>query len=272
MSPVVGIEGVVTLMVAFSPSKALSSYAETLNSDEGKAAMEYLKSRRLPESIFRKYKVGFAPLKSPRTKAIARMLRFSDDELVEAGVFREGKKGLYECCRGRVVFADVEGSARLVNYVVSRTFPDGGLWESAPRYLTLAGYQKPLFGIGAMGGGRTPIILTEGPIDKFTVEAWGYDAVALMAAHPTPTQMAILIELQKTRPITPLVDNDAGGAAALDAWREMFPQLAEPIKLPPVVDGIAIKDANDLAKKLPEGVGQKIFFDVARRAGVRPKK
>jgi hypothetical protein len=71
------------------------------------------------------------------------------------------------------------------------------------KYLGPAGYPKPLFGLSSLGGGK-------GPWDKLTLEGWGYDAVALMAANPSHEQVRFLQELR--RPLVPQADS-AGNEA-----------------------------------------------------------
>jgi DNA primase len=169
--------------------------------------------------------------------------------------------GSYEFFKGRVVLADVDWSKNPL-YLVGRALP-GESRENAVKYLGPAGFPKPLFGYSSLGGGSGPVFLLEGPWDKLTLEGWGYDAVALMAANPSPEQIRLLQSLK--RPLVPVADNDEAGQMALSAWQEAVPWLEKPIRLPEQVDGVEIKDPNDLAAKLPDGVGQKVFADLYKR-------
>ncbi len=84
-----------------------------------------------------------------------------------------------------------------------------------------------------------------------------------MAANPSLEQVPLLQSLK--RPIIPVRDNDEAGEVALSAWREAIPWLEKTLELPKQVDGVGIKDPNELAAKLPEGVGEKIFADLCKR-------
>ncbi len=164
--------------------------------------------------------------------------------------------------KGRIVFTDID-LAHNPLYLVGRALPGGSLKDTAVKYLGLAGFQKPLFGYRTLGRGNGPVFLLEGPWDKMTLESWGYDALALMAANPSPEQVRLLQSLK--RPIVPVRDNDEAGEVALVSWQEAIPWLEKPLALPETVDGLVIKDPNDLATKLPEKVGQKIFTDLCKR-------
>ena len=122
------------------------------------------------------------------------------------------------------MFTDVD-LARNPLYLVGRALPGGGLKEDAVKYLGLAGFQKPLFGYRSLGRGNGPVFLLEGPWDKMTLESWGYDALALMAANPSPEQVRLLQSLK--RPIVPVRDNDEAGEAALATWQEAIPVARE---------------------------------------------
>lgn len=251
--------------VRFAWEIALAMYAENLVQTE--KAWTYLEERCLSPQVLRKYRFGFCPAEGSPLLAAAAMRRLTRQDLEEAGLYREwydenGQPGgSYEFFKGRIVFADVDWSKNPL-YLVGRAMPAASKPEAA-RYLGLPGYPKPLFGYSSLGGGSGPIFLLEGPWDKLTLEGWGYEAVALMSAIPSPEQIRLLQSLK--RPLVPVADNDEAGAAALSAWQEAVPWLEAPMRLPPQVDGVEIKDPNDLAAKLPDGVGRKVFMDLIRR-------
>jgi DNA primase len=252
--------------VQFAWEIALSIYGDIFQKTP--EARRYLQERRLSKEVIRKYRFGYCPTEGSPLLAAAGMRRLTRQDLETAGLYRkfyaeDGQAlGSYEFLKGRLVFADADLAHNPV-YLVGRALPGGGLKDSAAKYLGLAGFQKPLFGYRTLGSGEKPVFLLEGPLDKLTLESWGYDAVALMAANPSPEQIRLLQSLN--RPIVPIGDNDEAGQAALSIWQEAIPWLQKPLQLPEQVDGMAIKDPNDLAAKLPEGVGQKLFTDRCKR-------
>lgn len=261
-------------LMRFAWELALSIYSELLLQET--EIQGYLQSRRLSPGVLRKYRFGYCPPEGSPLLAAAAMRRLTRQDLEAAGLYREWYTengevgGSYEFFKGRIVFADVD-LARNPVYLVGRVAPRPQIDETQPddagrgtaRYLGLAGFPKPLFGRSSLGSGQRPVFLLEGPWDKLTLEGWGYDALALMAANPSPEQVRLMQELR--RPIVPVADNDDAGRMALSAWQAAVPWLEEPLALPEGVDGVEIKDPNDLAAKLTEGVGQRVFRDLCRK-------
>lgn len=254
-----------TDLTRFAWEVALSIYGDILQ--RSTEAWDYLHQRCFPLDILRKYRFGYCPPEGSPLLAAAAMRRLTRQDLEAAGLYRgyygeDGETaGSYEFFKGRIVFADVDWSKNPV-YVVGRALPSASKTDAA-RYLGLPGYPKPLFGYSSLGSGSGPVFLLEGTWDKLTLEGWGYDAVALMSANPSPEQIRLLQSLK--RPLVPVADNDEAGQMALSAWQEAVPWLEKPLQLPEQVNGVEIKDPNDLAAKLPEGVGQKIFRDLCKR-------
>jgi DNA primase len=255
----------VTERVRFAWEVALSIYGDLLQ--HSPEAGGYIKQRRLPLDILRKYRFGYCPPEGSPLLAAAGMRRLGRRDLESAGLYREWYSrngqpaGWYEFLKGRIVFADVDLAKNPV-YLLGRALPGGGR-ENAVKYLGLAGFPKPLFGRASLGGGLGPVFLLEGPWDKLTLESWGYQALALMAANPSPEQVRLLQSLK--RPLVPVADNDDAGRLALSTWQDAVPWLEEPLLLPREVSGVEIKDSNDLAAKLPDGEGQRLFSDLLRR-------
>jgi hypothetical protein len=95
----------------------------------------------------------------------------------------------------------------------------------------------------------------------------GGTGLALHLGHRFSEQIRLLQSLK--RPLVPVADNDEAGRMAISAWQEAVPWLEAPLRLPEQVDGVEIKDPNDLAAKLPEGMGQKIFRDLCKRRKIK---
>jgi hypothetical protein len=71
------------------------------------------------------------------------------------------------------------------------------------------------------------------------------------------------------RPVIPIQDNEEPEKMTvfLERLRERLPSIGSPLMLPKEVDGVAIKDPNDLDSRLPPGKGKEIFDRLARRLG-----
>jgi DNA primase len=260
----------VTPLIQLAWDAALGLYADVLQRSPEIAA--YLRGRGFTEATLRRYRFGYCPPEGANLPALAGLLKLSAETLEAASLLRAvergGKSWRYEFFSGRIVFADVNLGRQTV-YLVGRKPLESQLPDSAPRYLGLANFAKPVLGAASLAPGERPAFVVEGPWDMLTLREWGYDAVAIAGAHMSDAQVEALLGLG--RRLIPIRDNDPGGALAYAAWRERLPGLEAPLALPEKVGGAAIKDPNDLAARLPEGVGRKLFRDLAKKVGVEAK-
>ncbi|KAA3643905.1 MAG: hypothetical protein DWQ07_17465 [Chloroflexi bacterium] len=259
---------------------ALAVCAEhLLNTPE---VLTYLRERNFDELTLRRWRFGFWPRPKPDqgSPMLAPLYAagFTQEDLLEARLLREGQYGLYEFFggargqSGRIVSADVD-HARRARYLLGRELP----WESNPRgakYLGLADFAKPIMGVAHLSWRKSPILLVEGFWNMLTLNRWGYDAVAVSGAQLSPQQVKALTRLR--RPLVPVRDMDASnpeggnpGEIALASWRAALPGMPEGIELPRQVDDHQVKDVNDLGRH-PDG--EQIFEKLAREWDVEAKK
>jgi len=144
-----------------------------------------------------------------------------------------------EFMRGRIVFPCLDGEGRVVHLA-------GRKWASfihprAPKYLSLYGLPKPLYGLAQIKPSGEPALFTESLPDWLTLLQWGHAAICNLGTGLTPTHVDVLRRLG--RPLVYVPQNDASGVGleAVAAWREMVGRGAV-LELPQ-----GVKDVNELA-------------------------
>jgi len=113
------------------------------------------------------------------------------------------------------------------------------------------------------------VFVVEAPLDAISIDQIGFDAVALHGTNPSKRQKDALSRLKM--PVF-IKDNDPAGEAALVAWQADSPSPTQPLDIPSVIDGVRIKDPNDLLCKLQPGVGEKVFQKLAKKRGWKPRR
>ncbi len=203
-------------------------FEQTLRSSEGKAALEYLKSRGLSDETISLYRLGYAPPGNIiKTKLISRGVQ--EDILLDTRLVSPGKDGResFDFFRNRVVFPIIDVRGRPIAF--------GGriMGEGEPKYLNSA--DTPLFHKGQVLYGlnlaRGPaakareIIVAEGYMDVIALAQAGLsNAVAPLGTAMTEAQIELL---WRTAPEPVLCfDGDAAGQkAALRAAERALPLL-----------------------------------------------
>ena len=249
---------------------ALGLYGDLLM--KNRKALEYLYARGFTDKTIRKYRFGFCPDNGSGIEALAKLAGVTEEQLLTASILRKTgtERGvwIYEYMRGRIVFADYNRGFETIN-LIGRRFPFSSLPDHGRKFIGLAGFKKPVFGINRLHDKGELTFVVEAPWDKLTLEQWGFNAVAISGGYMSDAQAAALNRLR--RPLIPVPDNDKGGESALAAWNKSVPGLEDALRIPAVVDGVDIKDANDLEIKLAAGIGKKVFIALAKSRGVSPR-
>lgn len=238
--------------------------------------LEYLHGRGFDEKVLTRWRFGWWPKPSGKFSPVVGALfaaGYCQSQLLHARLVRcsNYSDSYYEFfagskqISGRILCADLD-LARRPAYLLARLLP----WEDdgkSAKYLGPPEFAKPVLGIAALRRRDQPIALVEGFWNMITLRKWGVDAVAVSGANLSAEQVQSLIKL--SRPLIPVRDMDQPnadgvipGLAALRAWQQSIPGLPDGIELPREVDGIAIKDVNDLDKH-PDGL--QIFKRLARK-------
>ncbi|HEY8097423.1 MAG TPA: DNA primase, partial [Methylobacter sp.] len=193
-------------------------YVEQLRtSDEGKGAVEYLKSRGVSDDCASDFMLGYAP---DEWKALAS--RFNPKLLLEAGLLvdKEGGGQPYDRFRGRLMFPIRDKRARIIGF--------GGrvLDDSLPKYLNSP--ETPLFHKGKEVYGLYElleknakpqrILIVEGYMDVIALAQFGiHYAVAALGTAASQAHLDLLFRFSSE--LVFCFDGDKAGQEA--AWRAM---------------------------------------------------
>jgi DNA primase len=195
-------------------------------------ALAYTSSRGLDADTVRSFRLGFA---AGRLKRYLAFRGWSEELAADLGLVDSRGREWY---RGRLVIPELRGDRAV--YLVGRTVP--GVRAFGPKYLTLAGAPKPLYGRERVAG-RPEVFVVEGPIDYLLLWQWGYPAVATLGSRIKREHVEVLQEF----PLVYLVPHrdDAGR----QMWRECRAAFGE--RLHTVLVPEEMKDVGDLAEKAP---------------------
>jgi DNA primase len=198
-------------------------------------ALAYTSKRGLDEDTVRKFRLGFA---AGRLKRYLAFRGWSDELAADLGLIDSRGREWY---RGRLVIPEVRGELARAIYLVGRTIP-GIRTAFGPKYLTLAGAPKPLYGQERVEG-YSEVFVVEGPIDYLLLWQWGYPAVATSGNRIKREHVEFL---QGFRRIYLVPDRDDAGR---QMWRECRTALGDRIRTVLVPEGR--KDVGDLAESAP---------------------
>ena len=199
---------------------ATAWFEASLTRPAGAAAREYLASRRLPQSEWSRFRLGYAPAGRTALKDYLVAKGAHPGELAEAGLLitPEGGAAPYDRFRDRIVFPIADGRGRIVSFggramdpqarAKYLNGPDSPLFDKSRLLYGLADARK-LLHAGAEGAA---LVVVEGYMDVIACQRAGIAAVASMGTALTPAQMEILWRLH--REPTLCFDGDRAGMQA----------------------------------------------------------
>ncbi len=99
-------------------------YAEQLVGPEAMTARQFLAERGFDKDAAATFGIGFAPRDGDALFKVLRQKRFTDKELVTAGLVAEGQRGHYDRFRGRLLWPIRETSGETIGFGARRIFDD----------------------------------------------------------------------------------------------------------------------------------------------------
>lgn len=183
---------------------------------EGAPGREYLLQRRISKSVAEKFRLGFAPSNAAPLLKIVHEAGFSDEELVNCGIFVRKERGVRELLSGRLIFpiADFQG----------RAIAMGGriLGTGLPKYINSPEtevYSKRchLYGLNVARGPisrENRAIVVEGYLDVISMHQIGFDCCVASLGTALTTEQAKLLKRYATQVIL-AYDGDSAGAKAI---------------------------------------------------------
>ncbi len=241
---------------------AANFYQYTLFQNQGKIALDYLKSeRKLTETTIQQWQFGYAP---PGWETLYRYLieqkRYSIELVELAGLIKKRKSGNghYDFFRNRLIIPIQDSVGRIIG------FGSRSLGEELPKYLnspenTLFNKSKILFAIHRAHKSITQedeAIIVEGYFDAITLHDAGiHNVVASLGTALTQDQIKLLLRYTESKKITLNFDADnAGIQATHKAIKEIEPLIYSgqvQLKIINLPDG---KDADEFFKSNPDAM------------------
>ena len=199
--------------------QSVNFFRLTLNSKQGKHALEYLHKRGLNSAVIEHFEIGFAP---PDQTILTQKLidkGYEIDAIIETGMSARSDDGnrYYDRFRGRVMFPIRDGRGRCIAF-------GGRSLDPAARAKYLNSPETPLFDKGRtlynLAGARSavgraePLIVTEGYMDVIALHSGNFSgAIAPLGTAITEQQLQSMWRVSP-EPIIALDGDKAGLRAA----------------------------------------------------------
>ena len=232
-------------------------FRETLLSDQGAQAQEYLKKRALTGKTIAAFGLGFSPpswdglLKHLQAKGYRREL------MVEAGLCIMNEKGhVYDRFRKRVMFPIIDVRGNIIGFGGRILEGDGAKYMNSPESIVYD-KGKNLFALNiAKKSSRGYFILVEGYMDVISLHQAGIDAaVAGCGTALTSAQAKLICK----SPVYLCYDSDEAGVKACERAYRIFREFDTRLKVITIPNA---KDADEFIKKY----GANAFEELLQKA------
>jgi DNA primase len=223
----------------------------------GRAALDYLHSRKINEASIKKFQLGFAPEKGDIAVSFLLKKGFPSEDISLAGhSFSTDRSKLFDRFRGRIIFPIKDTQGRV------SAFSGRALGSREPKYLNspdtiVFSKSKSLYGVDLA---KTEInkqktaILVEGNLDVISSHQVGVNnAVAPLGTALTEKQIDILRRFSDDLIIG--FDTDFAGNAAARRGIELAEEAGFSVKVIELEEG---KDPDDLIRKNPNAWKKKV--------------
>ncbi len=193
---------------------AAESYHTALLSDMPGAqqAYDYLTGRGIQPDTIAEFQLGFATENWQAMTTHLRQLGYADQAIVATGLAKQGKKGLYDLFRNRLMIPIRDKQGRVVGFGARALKSD-----DQPKYLNspqtkVFDKSHLLFGLDRVPRGVERIVIVEGYMDVIQAHQHGLtNVVAQMGTALTDAQVALL---PGRKPIILALDGDTAGQNA----------------------------------------------------------
>ena len=189
-------------------------FYEQLSAPGGGIAREYIAKRQIGRKMATAFGLGFAPDGWSGLLDAMRAKGYTDYEMFDAGLVRQGKNGgFYDTFRRRLMFPVIDVRGDVIGFS-GRILGDGEpKYMNSPETLVF-NKSRNLFALNLAKKSKSGyIILSEGNIDVVSLHQAGFDsAVASLGTSLTPEQARLLSRY--TNEVIIAYDNDGAGIKA----------------------------------------------------------
>lgn len=252
--------------------EAARFFHETLFSPEGKAGLDYYKSRGYSKKTLVRFGMGYAPNDWRKLLFHMKEKGYSYEELYDANLAnkseKNGKVNFYDNFRNRVIVPIIDPRGNVVAF--------GGrvLDDSKPKYVNTSDtlvYKKSLgvFGLNfAKNSKEKSLILVEGYMDAISLHQAGFDNAIACLGTALTSEMAHLLS-RYTDEIILSYDADEAGQKATQRAIGIFSSIGMKLRVLQLSGG---KDPDEILKKygperfrnLIDGASNDIEFELLK--------
>ena len=190
-------------------------FTDNLAGNSGGAARAYMSRRNFTPDDLQKFSIGYSPNAWDSLTLYLRSKGIPDKAILDAGLALEGKYGLYDRFRGRVIFPIHDITGKVIAFGGRIIDGDGAKYINSPEGKTYRKRQN----LYMLDTARKVIrekgrsILVEGYMDALRLHKAGYtETVASLGTSLTPEQAALLSRYADMCYIC--YDSDSAGQAA----------------------------------------------------------
>ena len=236
---------------------ACSHYKNLLRQPVGEAPRAYLERRNLPRETWDRFEIGWAPASWDSLWNFLFSQGVSPKDGLDAGLILEGRGGLYDRFRGRIIFPVRDIAGRLLAFGGRLVDGEGATYITSPEG-TLYSKRKNLYLLNkakerARSKGR--LILVEGYTDAIRLHLGGFEeTAATLGTALTEDQASLIRRLADQCCIC--YDSDQAGQEAAIRGMYILQKAGLDVRVVELPRG---KDPDDLLS-LPEG---KAIFEKA---------
>jgi len=232
--------------------EAANWYQKNLSEPVGEQARKYLQTRGTSSTLIKDFKLGAAPDDWQALCTFLRRQKFSDEEIVAAGLARKKDTGrIYDAFRGRLMFPLRNHRGQVVGFSGRQlvTNPNEGKYINTPE--TMVYHKgKMLYGLyehaGPIRKNKTMLIV-EGEFDMLSSTQAGVDFVCAIKGSALTADHATLISRYTNKVLLSLDSDNAGINATKKAIKALRPQGVE-LRVVMIEGG---KDPDELARSNP---------------------
>lgn len=209
--------------------EAARYFYNSLNTDKGKIAREYLANRKITPQTSKKFGLGYAPDDWEGLYRYLRQKGIRDEILQKCGLFTKSKKGgLIDLFRGRLMFPIFDPMGKIVAFG-GRILNDG-----TPKYINspeteVYSKQRNLYGLNfAKASKEKSLIIVEGYMDVISMHQAGViNTVASLGTALTDRQLSLASRYAEE--IVLFFDSDtAGQNAAIRSLKALMTRMNRP--------------------------------------------
>lgn len=216
---------------------------------QGEEGRAYLQSRKISESMQKRFQVGYALNAWHALHDHLRGKGFSREELEKSGLFGQGKEGLYDLYRQRLIFPIVSVNSEVLGFggralaadVQAKYInsPETEIYQKGQHVYALNLAKKAI-------RERDQVLLMEGYLDVITAHQFGFEhAVAGLGTALTQAQARQVLRFTDNKQIVMCYDADKAGQKATDRGADVLAEVTTGMALQVRVMGIPDQEDPD---------------------------